>query len=454
MATITNIISAIGNNNSIYPLLVRDCGIEVPVKIYKTYNQNKENDEIAYLATRERFIDEYATSAVWLGGIPLIDGIANYLIKKKGFAPEVNIKLYNEEEGIQGLKYNIEKFKNIKGAEEAVADLEKVLANKAQYKSMQGYKFLAAMAIPIALMGFIIPKAVFAMTAKTRAKKEALLKEQNLPMPIPERSSTFNGRPIFDKFSLSNPKKISFKGGFAGAICNLRTVDKMAITDGGYAVGRVATARKKNERIDLAFKMAGMMYLNFVAPKQIEKLLNKFSQGVFKLDVNLDPVILGDARLKKAIQNDTLKLPKSNNAKDLLEFIDNTDNAESLFVEYAKKFKKITILKNTDIRDPRAYVDVEDLGNFRENLAKFAKTIKEIGKPTVENPTKKQVEASLKKVKSYVLKARAAKTFNILANVGLSSYLLASVLPDAQFAFRKLVTGSKLEPGLIQDDKK
>lgn len=450
MAIVTNIISAIGNNNSIYPLLVRDCGIEVPVKIYKTYKQNEQDKEIAYLATRERLIDEYATSAVWLGGIPLIGSIANYIIKKKGFAPEVNIKLYNEEEGIQGLKQNIEKFKIVKGAEKAVADLEKVLNNKAKYKSLQGYKFLSEMVIPIALMGFIIPKLVFAMTAKTRAKKESLEKQQNLPFDRPERSTTFYGREVFDKFTLKNPKKITFKGGFAGAICDLRTIDKMAITDGGYAIGRVATARKKNERIDLAFKMAGMMYLNFVAPKQIEKLLNKFSQGVFKLNVNLDPTILADERIIKGTE---ISLPKSGNAKDLLEFVDNPDNAKSLFVEYAEKFKKIKML-DSGVRDPRAYVDVKDLGDFRDNLAKFMDTIKEIGKPNSAIPAEKQAEASLKLVKKYVGRAKAAKTFNILANVGLSSYLLASVLPDAQFAFRKLVTGSKLEPGLIQDEKK
>ena len=43
--TITNIISAIGNNSSVYPLIVRDCGIEVPAKILLTYNQNKKDDK-------------------------------------------------------------------------------------------------------------------------------------------------------------------------------------------------------------------------------------------------------------------------------------------------------------------------------------------------------------------------------------------------------------------------
>ena len=43
---ITNIISAIGNNSSVYPLIVRDCGIEVPTKIALTYNQNKKDDMV------------------------------------------------------------------------------------------------------------------------------------------------------------------------------------------------------------------------------------------------------------------------------------------------------------------------------------------------------------------------------------------------------------------------
>ena len=41
-----NTISAIGNNNSFAPLLVRDCGIEAPTKVAQTYNQNaKESAE-------------------------------------------------------------------------------------------------------------------------------------------------------------------------------------------------------------------------------------------------------------------------------------------------------------------------------------------------------------------------------------------------------------------------
>ena len=95
--TFVNIISALGNNNSIYPLLVRDCGIENVAKVALTYKQNaKDSKFIAKQATRERAIDEYGTSAVWLGGIPLLSKISDKVIKRKGFAPEIDIKLFKE----------------------------------------------------------------------------------------------------------------------------------------------------------------------------------------------------------------------------------------------------------------------------------------------------------------------------------------------------------------------
>ena len=50
----------------------------------------KESREIANDATRERFIDEYVTSAIWLGGIPATEAIMDKFITKKGYNPNVN----------------------------------------------------------------------------------------------------------------------------------------------------------------------------------------------------------------------------------------------------------------------------------------------------------------------------------------------------------------------------
>lgn len=418
---ITNIISAIGNNNSIYPLIVRDCGIEVPTKIALTYNQNKkESVGIAYLAARERFLDEYATSAVWLGGIPLIGWMCDKVIEKKGLSPKVNLKLFKEEAGVQGIDYNIKKFKDI--APQAVKDLMEAKKNKKLYEKLLAGKFIASTTIPILFMGFILPKLIFASSAKKIDKlreKEAQNKKTALQPNFLEK----------DKFYKN--KDVTFTGNWITKAANFTTQDKMAVTDGGYAIGRVTTARNKNESFDLAFKMAGMMFLNFVAPKWIEKGLNKMT------GVELDPLVLADKDFVEQVNAGKLKLPESDSAENLLKFVDNVKNKDSIFIQYAKKFGKIKMLEN-GVRDPRAYVDIKQLGKFRNDLEAFQS---------------KASKLNLNDFKAFIKKAKIAKSANILTNVALSSALLAYALPKAQFAFRKFITGSDLEPGLAPAEK-
>ncbi len=55
-------------------------------------------------------MDEYAVSAVWLGGIPLVSKIADYFIRKKGFNPDVNLKLFKNN-SVQNIDENIKNFK-------------------------------------------------------------------------------------------------------------------------------------------------------------------------------------------------------------------------------------------------------------------------------------------------------------------------------------------------------
>ena len=414
---ITNAISAIGNNSSVYPLILRDCGIEVPAKIALTYDQNKkESKEIAYLAARERFLDEYSSSIAWLGGIPFVGWACNKFIKSKGLNPNVNLKLFKEEKGIQGIDYNIKKFTKL--APDAVKDLIKAKENKKLYEKLLAGKFIASTTIPILFMGFILPKMIFASSAKNIEKLRAQKSKSNTQISFMQK----------DRFFKSS--KPSFTGSWITKTANFSTQDKMAVTDGGYAVGRITTARNKNERIDLSFKMAGMMLLNYVAPKWIEKGLNKLS------GVELDPLILEDKNFFEQIQNNSLKLPKSDSAKDLLEFVDNIKNKDTLFVKYANKFEKIKMLDN-GIRDPREYVNIKNLAKFRNDIENFV-----------------QKANTQKDLKSFIKKAKISKSANILTNVALSSFLLAYALPKAQFAFRKFVTGSDLEPGLAPNSQK
>lgn len=426
--TLTGIISAIGNNNSIYPLLVRDCGIEIPTKVILTKKQNKNDKDVQKLATRERLVDEYTTSAVWLGGIPLLEKINKNIIRKKGFNPEIDVKLLKNAEktteAVQGLDFNIKKFKNL--APDAVKDLEFLKNNKSKYMKLLGGKVFSETAIPIALMGFIIPKLIFAWTAKTKreiAKKKAESRAKNL------QNLNF-GTSEFKTLEAFKAKNLSFKGNLISSMAEMSTVQKMAATDGGYAVGRVLTERNRNAAVDVGFKMAGMMFLNFVFPNMLAKFLDTTTGKLINTNLKLDIKMLADEEFINSIKNNALNLPRAKTEKELLDFVDK--NPKNLFVQYANKYKKIKLLEN-GVRDPRSYVDLKGLKEFRDNIAEIS-------------------EKALKSndVTKFMQKAKRLKGANILANVGISSFLLAYALPKTQFALRKLILKSELEPGIAE----
>lgn len=410
---VTNIISAIGNNSSIYPLLVRDCCIEAPSKILIARKENlKESKEIANDATREKIIDEYAISGIWLGGIPMVEYFSDKFISKKGYNPIVNLNLFKAEknkEAYQGIEYNINKFKNIqaKDVQDAIQDLIKVKNNKGSFEKLLTKKFCAATIIPTIIMGFVLPKLNFALTKKIREKT------------APQKAES--------------KKEISFTGSFTSQIANLRTVDKMAISDGGLTVGRVTTSRNKDEAWANAFRMIGSMILNFVTPIYIAKGLDKLANKLFNINVNLDPKILADNEFINTIKNSKVELPKSNTEKDLIDFIDNKPQA--LFSRFAQKTGKVSYLKS-GYRDPRKFVDIKDLGKFRNEFENFIAKAKQS-----------------KNIENFARKAKFVKSANILANVGISSFLLAGVLPAATYKFIKLTTGSYSDPGLVQNKK-
>lgn len=429
--TITNIISAIGNNSSIYPLLVRDCCIEAPSKILIARRENSKESQIkANDATREKIIDEYATSAIWLGGIPAVEKLADKYISKKGYNPNVNIKLFGEgkKEGsslVQGIEYNIKKFSQYsnKDVQDAVADLIKVRDNKAVYEKFLTKKFAAATIIPTLIMGFVLPKLNFALTRKVKENRNT-----QLPLNVPTKSFTSLNRTRFSDFYEKQNKDIAFTGGLTSTIASLRTVDKMAISDGGLTVGRVSTSRNKEEGYANAFRMIGSMILNFVTPVYIAKGLDKLANKLFKINVNLDPLILDNEEFISAIKENKIELPKSNNPKDLMDFIDSKPN--SLFSKFAQKMKKVSYLKS-GIRDPRKFVDINDLSDFKTEFESFIDSAR-----------------ASKNIEKFAKKAKYVKCANILANVGISSFLLAGVLPAATYKFIKLTTGSYSDPGL------
>lgn len=450
MSLLINTISAIGNNSGIYPLLVRDCGIEVPTKIVQTYNQNKkESPVLAKHATRERTLDEYTTTAAWVGGVPMVEYIFNKALSLKGLNGGVSYKLLENNDKKsnniqQSIDINITKFKD--KAPKEVAELEKIKSNKRLFKNFTVAKYATALAIPIALMGVIIPKANFMLTSylMDRDAKKGLLPKKYLRNQTDKNnlniisssnnniinnynSNVKNTNPQFESLnSLKTNYKPTFTG-FSSFMTGLSHQQKMAATDGGYAIGRVATARKKNEAIENGIKMSAMMYLNFVAPKHIEKGLDLITNKLFGINPSLDPKIMANKRFLAQVRSNKLELPKSE--KEIIDFLDN--KPKSIFSDIVAKNGDVKYLKN-GVRDPRCYVDTEKIFKLSKQMNEFSVNARNSGD-----------------VKKYAKKALKAKSVNIVANIAISSTLLAIALPQALFGLRKVMFGSDVDPGLV-----
>ena len=225
--------------------------------------------------------------------------------------------------------------------------------------------------------------------------------------------------------SLKN-RQISFKG--LEKLANISDLEKMMILDGGLTIGRIKTGRNKSEKAELAFKMAGMCFLNYVAPKWIEKGLNKVTKAIFGINTSLDVKLLDDKNFIQSIKDNSLKMPKTIDENAILEFLDNNPN--SIFTKQAQKLNLVSFLDN-QIRDLRKFVDIQKLTDLKNDIQEFAQdALKSLD------------------VEKFAKKAIKAKSFNTLLNISLSSVLLALVLPKLQFLFRKLITGSNVDPAI------
>ena len=433
MSMLINVVSAIGNNNSFAPLLVRDCGIEAPTKVTQTYNQNaKESAIMAKHATRERIIDEYGSSVIWLGGVPAVEGICNRLIDKKGINSKVNYKLLDDNKNAmseidraqQGVDINIQKFANSKSQDvlDAVEDLKKAKTNKNIFKKLTVGKYTAAIALPVALMGFVLPKTNFAFTNfllrkdaekglipdKYLKDKPSLQKYMNNQLNVVSESDAkvkynnlYNSSKDanFDSFNMFKNKVTNQNfTGFASFMTGLTQQQKMAMTDGGLGIGRIGTSRKKNEAIENGVRVGGMMYLNFVAPKQIDKLLDKGITKVFGINPSLDPKIMSNKRFLVLVRSDKLELPQSQ--QEVIEFLDK--NPKSVFSKIAAQQGEVEFLKS-GVRDPRCYVDTEKVFELAQKMKIFGEDARKSGN-----------------VIKYAKKALGAKSASILANIAIS----------------------------------
>ena len=276
MSTVSAIFSALGNNSSIAQIAVKD-GIETVGRTAMAYKEgSKTSKRFGSLEARERLIEANATSLVWLGGIPALKVLFDkfYTNTKYGFAQfkeygmdalaKTDIRLLDQK-APQALK-----LENITD-KALIPHVKKILDNPQAFKRTFVKRAAISTLIPIALVGYVLPKTVYAYTHRrieNQKKKELKKAFQN---QMENKENIINSKPVFATFmGKAQRANLAFHGG-------LEKVSKyftqpntnMIMVDGGILAGRVGSSRNFLEGCERAISELGYVFFLYCGGKYI-----------------------------------------------------------------------------------------------------------------------------------------------------------------------------------------
>ena len=452
MSTVSAIFSALGNNSSIAQIAAKD-GLETVGRTAMAYKEgSKTSKKFGVLEARERLIEANATSLVWLGGIPALKILFDklYTNKKYGFAQlkeygkdalaKTDVRLLNKNSA-QALK-----LENITD-KALIPHVKKILSNPEQFKNTFAARAAVSTLIPIALVGYILPKTVYAFTHKMITRK----KQQELKSAFQNQEANkeilINSTPVFATFmGQAKRANLSFNGKGIESVAKYFTDPKsnMIMVDGGILAGRAGSSRNLMEGCERTINELG--YIGFlywggnVISKGLEALTKKLGGIPTKLDAKLlQDKTFTDALVKaskdKTLANQALEFV-ANNEKSIINLIDsnlvqNGGKLSNLTLQAAEKTGLLNVVKGS--RNPLKYIETDKIANLNKQIKEFVETLAKTSNP-----------------EALVKKAKMLKRGSIIANIALCGAVMAYGLPKLQYLFRSKMTSTTIAPGLSQ----
>ena len=422
----TKVISTLGNKESLIPIMIKD-GVDSTALTVKSF---KEGGAVEGM---DRFIDEFGTQAIWIGGIPffkkLIDKTAYKLAK---ISPEVDPRILQNEDYAKWAKNNAKGFFDKNKKQSVKEAMEKVFDNQKLTKNLFKSKIAIATALTL---------GAFFLLTKTKQKntKNTVLKDMNKSTLKNEDSFNINKKvehpKVFEDLANKNKTTPSFKGALnkISEAIMFNPVHNMKIIDAGITTERLACSRNKTEFAEHAIKEGSFLFFLYGFGNLIEKGINIAANKLFKtpIDIKIDAIM--DDKLKHALENnkilsDIAKLPeKTKPLTEKLDFIIN--NPDNIVVQAAKKSKIISTVKDgmgNSVVDTTKFIDVDALDDLANNLKNMDDKFK----------------ASGKNIKSFLNKTKALKVASVAANIGISCLFLGYLVPKAVYKYRELKTGT------------
>lgn len=342
--------STLGNPNSLIPLGVKDISSCLGMTA-GSYATGKEEGF-------DRFIDEFGTEALWLGGIPSLKWLYDKTVFK-AFGLDAKIDPRN----LKDMKM-FEKVKKYAPTEEIRKNLEKAGNNKRLFKNLAAAKFFAST---------ILAAGAYIGLTKLKQRYTDQKIRKNL---IKEYQEEAKKKEVENKQNVGEVKAPAFKG--LGKIVEefaFSPVKNMYILDGFITTERLKDSRTSQEFVGYAIKEGSVLIFLYYAGKKIQEFMENSAKKKHNKSITLDARVLESENLKKIFQNGTIEksIKEFNSVNtsngNLYEFLH--QNPENEVVKIAKQSDILTTYKNTNKIDSRAFVDFDEVKGVNDKLAEL-----------------------------------------------------------------------------------
>lgn len=463
----TSILSSLGNNTgSVIPIATKDL-IQNQVIVAQYHKEGGKHDAF------EKFVEENGTSAIWLGGLPLVKKLMDKTIYKAfNISPDVDIKKLKKGSS-DSIEFAMNKLKE-QGKEGGgqYAELLKVANNKNLTKALFASKFAVATLSTL----FVLTKIITFKQKNTEEKVKHkvlmdMVQENTLHQHV-KKSSV--GALFYDKFDSLNKdtkdkeKNISFKGlGNITSAFMYNPILNQSLLDVAITGLRYNTARDGERRdvmIKEAFEIAFLYPLAYPIQKGFDLLFGK----LFNKDTNLDYAVLASDKFESGLANNSIKDSLNNFVKDfdiekigkdaavdnkLLNFIyDNPDNPIVKFIKdtgdvstvsktIGKKFGLFNIKQATDEIDSLAFIDTKSI---QKSIKKLSKTVNSMD----------GIIGNADKVKNYLKGAKTAKGLSIVSAIAFGIWAMGVLQTKIVLKARKETTGTTENAAVVNLENK
>ena len=429
---INKITTKFGDHSSLLPLFTKDVVNSAGMTAFSYEAGGK-------IEGKDRFIDEFGTQAIWLGGLPFFKfGFDKTAYKLAKIAPSVDVRLLDNKEQLAVAQKYAQKLEN----KTFSTTLNHAVENTKLAKGLFLGKFATATALTLASF-FTLVKVKQNYTKKQIEKEFWARKSQEQIY-----NNNIAQSPAFKAFAQDNNlnsaksnKNVSFKG--LGNVLKgfmFDPVKNLFIIDAGITGERLANSRNKHEFVEFSIKEGGFLFFMYVAGKYLQNGIEKFSDKLGK-PIGLHADVISSNYLKENIA--TGKATKDltpikefiTNAdkKGLYEFIYDAKNSENTFVKVAKQSGLISTIKegtwfekllgkakDTGLIDPHKFIGFDDLASMTKNVDRL-----------IEVAPKNKVDLD-----KYIKSCTKHKIGSVAANIGISCLFLGLILPYAMMKYR------------------